>query len=188
MRAAAGAIGQVTREDGSYRCHVLGGGAPRGLCGSGLVSAVACALDAGDILPSGRLKPGLKELSLAPQVALAQSDIRELQLAKAAIAAGLRILLEMRGKTLADVSRLYLAGAFGNYLDLDAARRIGLLQVDADRIEPVGNTALRGTKLYLLQPSRREFFLNAVPAMTRHLSLNEHPAFQDLYVDSMAFG
>ncbi len=92
MTARAGAIDAVRIHDGAYECHVLGGQAARGICGSGLVDAAACALGLGQILGSGRLAGGAKTLRLTESVALTQSDIRELQLAKGAMAAGLKIL------------------------------------------------------------------------------------------------
>ena len=133
---------------------MLGGGAPRGICGSGLVDAVAAGLDLGWIEPSGRLEPGRKILHLDGRVQLSQSDIRQLQLAKGSIAAGLEILLERIGATRGNLSRVNLAGAFGNYVDRDSARRIGLLDYPAECVEPVGNTALLGAKLALFAPEQ----------------------------------
>ena len=79
-------------------------------------------------------------------VKLYQADIRELQLAKGAIAAGLRILLDHWGAQLEDIDCVYLASAFGNYLRPESAYRIGLIEVSHDRLVPSGNTALRGAK------------------------------------------
>ena len=98
MRAATGAISEVRVRDGGLECHVLGNVAPRGICGSGLVDAVAAGLELGWISPKGRLANG-DSLALAGPVSLNQWDVRELQLAKGAIAAGLRILLEQWGAT-----------------------------------------------------------------------------------------
>ena len=92
MRAGAGAIDSVHVRDGGLDCHVIGGGAARGICGSGLVDAAACGLELGLIGANGRLASADKRLPLAGGIALAQSDIRELQLAKGAMAAGLRML------------------------------------------------------------------------------------------------
>src|SRR6185436_14674778 len=88
-------------------------------------------------------------LPLSDPVALTQRDVRELQLAKGAIAAGVRILLQQWGAKPEDLSRLYLAGAFGNYISRSSAQRIGLLRFPPERVEPAGNTALRGAKLAL---------------------------------------
>src|SRR5262249_39987050 len=96
MRAATGAISEVSWRDGQFHCRVLGGVEPRGICGSGLVDAVAAGLEAGSIQPNGRIAND-STLGLAAPVALVQKDIRELQLAKGAIAAGFRILLRRWG-------------------------------------------------------------------------------------------
>ena len=117
----------------------------------------------------------------------AEAHIRELQLAKAAIAAGIRILLERWGATKAAVSRVFLAGAFGNYVSIASANRIGLLELPPDRIEPVGNTALRGTKILLLSPSRRASLLDEILRRTEHVSLASDPHFQDVFVECMRF-
>ncbi|MBZ5593991.1 MAG: ASKHA domain-containing protein [Acidobacteriia bacterium] len=187
MRAAPGAISRVVPKDGGFECHVLGARAPRGICGSGLVDAAAAALHMGRILPTGRLANGTQELELMPPVSITQSDIRELQLAKGAIAAGLRILLERCGATLHQLDRVYLAGAFGNYVNTASARRIGLLELGPENIEPAGNTALRGTKMLLLAPSRRSALVEQIGRLTQHVSLASDPHFQDAFVDCMRF-
>jgi uncharacterized 2Fe-2S/4Fe-4S cluster protein (DUF4445 family) len=187
MRAAPGAISRVVLHDGGFECHVLGGRAPRGICGSGLVDAAAAALQLGRILPSGRFANGTQELRLTPPVSITQSDIRELQLAKGAIAAGLRILLERWGATLDQLERVYLAGAFGNYVNAASARRIGMLELAPEKIQPAGNTALHGTKILLLGPSRRFALLEQIGRLTEHVSLASDPHFQDVFVECMRF-
>lgn len=178
MRAGDGAIDKVEANDGVLKCHVIGGGAARGLCGSGLVDAVSAALDLGLIAPNGRIA-GADRVALRDDVALFQADIRQLQLAKGAIAAGLRLL------TNSGVKRVRLAGAFGNYVRSASARRIGLLP-DGVEIVPEGNSALRGARLLLLAPSRREELLTSVLRRMRHIELASDPVFQDTYVDCMA--
>jgi uncharacterized 2Fe-2S/4Fe-4S cluster protein (DUF4445 family) len=180
MTARAGAIDAVRVNDGAYECHVLGGGqAARGICGSGLVDAAACALELGQILPSGRLAAGVKTLSLTENVSLTQRDIRELQLAKGAMAAGLKLLAVTPPRTIC------LAGAFGSYIKEAAARAIGLLPQDVP-IQPMGNSALRGARMLLLAPTHRDALLARLCALTRHVELAAHPAFQDTFADSMA--
>jgi uncharacterized 2Fe-2S/4Fe-4S cluster protein (DUF4445 family) len=183
MRAATGAIAEVHLEDGRMQCRVLGHGAPRGICGSGLVDAAAAALDLGLLLPGGRLAGGAKTLPLAGGVALAQSDIRELQLAKGAIAAGLDILLSRLGADAGSLGRVYLAGAFGNYLNRASARRIGLLNLPLDKVEPAGNTALLGAKLALFDGAD----FSDLRAQVEHVPLGTDPEFQERYIDAMAF-
>jgi uncharacterized 2Fe-2S/4Fe-4S cluster protein (DUF4445 family) len=180
MRAGTGAIDSVHVRDGGLECHVIGGGAARGICGSGLVDAAASGVELGLIGANGRLTPADKRLPLAGGVALAQSDIRELQLAKGAMAAGLRMLAGV------GVEKLSLAGAFGNYIRQGSARAIGLLPDDLP-VEPVGNSALRGARMLLLAPGTRQARLEKIVALTRHVELASDPDFQYLFAEMMAF-
>jgi len=182
MRAATGAISEVFIAEGALCGRVLGGGAARGICGSGLVDAVAGALELGLVLPTGRLAGGARELSVRPPVALTQADIRELQLAKAAIAAGVRILLRRWGADTGQVDRVYLAGAFGNYLNPDSAERIGLLDFEPAKVRAAGNTALLGAKLALFEEGE---FAELRRSIT-HIPLGADREFQEEYVKRMA--
>jgi uncharacterized 2Fe-2S/4Fe-4S cluster protein (DUF4445 family) len=96
----------------------------------------------------------------------------------------MRILLGQLGASSGELKRLYLAGAFGNYINRASAHRIGLLSFPPDRVTPSGNTALLGAKLALFSPDAG---YAALRGMTRHVSLNEDPAFMDAYVDEMSF-
>jgi uncharacterized 2Fe-2S/4Fe-4S cluster protein (DUF4445 family) len=183
MRAAAGAITHVALRNGSLECRTIGDAPPRGICGSGLVDAVAAGLQSGAIQPNGRVKG---ELKLREPVSITQSDIRELQLAKGAIAAGLRILADRWGATLDDIDAVYLAGAFGNYVNVESARQIGLLEVPGGKVVPAGNTSLRGIKMALLRPSRRAERLAAILQHTEHVGLAEDPRFQDTFLDCLS--
>ena len=185
MRAATGAISEVHVTEGRLRCHVLGNTVARDICGSGLVDAAAAGLDLELIQSSGRLVNGA--MTLAPQVILQQSDFRELHLAKGAIAAGLRILVQQWGAGLDDLSIIYLAGAFGNYINRASACRIGLLSFPPDKVIPAGNTALLGAKLALFSPHEPGGAFAELPRKIRHVPLHEEPAFQDIFVDEMRF-
>jgi len=184
MRAATGAIAEVEAVNGELRCRVLGNVEPRGICGSGLVDAAAAGLELGAILPSGRLANGERTFRLAPPVALTQGDIRELQLAKAAVAAGIQIVLKELGAAPGDVERLYLAGAFGNYVNRASARRIGLIGFPDERVKQAGNTALLGAKLALFDPG---LDLTGLLSRVRHISLASDAEFQEIYVGEMGF-
>ncbi len=186
MRAATGAISEVHVEEGRLRCRVLGHVAPRGVCGSGLVDAVAAGLELGWLQPNGRLANG-KTLPLEPPVVLHQGDIRELQLAKGAIAAGLRILAERWGAGLQDLTRIYLAGAFGNYIRRASARRIGMLNFPAEKVAPAGNAALLGAKLALFSLHEQDGAYGDVRAKVGHIPLNEDPQFQEVFVEELGF-
>ena len=207
MRASTGAISQVTlsppldpllREEGSttdslfardgssqLRCRVIGDGTPRGLCGSGLVDAVAAGLELGVIGASGRFANGETSWMLAEPVALTQNDIRELQLAKAAIAAGIKLLMQRKGAK--QLSRLYLAGAFGNYIDRASAQRVGLIDFPPERVEAAGNTALLGAKLALFSRDSEGGSYDGLRRRIEHVELNADPCFQDVFVDELAF-
>jgi uncharacterized 2Fe-2S/4Fe-4S cluster protein (DUF4445 family) len=181
MRAATGAIHAVQAADGGLACQVIGGGPPRGVCGSGLVAAVAAGLDLGRIAPRGRAPGGLP---LADGVALTQQDIRELQLAKAAIAAGLHLCCVAAGTTVDGLAAIHLAGAFGNAVGVDGAVRIGLLPGPAARIRPAGNSALRGARIAL---NADDPGAGGLLPRIRHHGLRDDPAFPDAYTDAMAF-
>jgi uncharacterized 2Fe-2S/4Fe-4S cluster protein (DUF4445 family) len=183
MRAAPGAIGEVRVEQGALVCRTLGGGAPRGLCGSGLVDAVAAGLELGRIAASGRMSAGAS-LPLAGAVSLSQGDVRELQLAKGAIATGLQLLAARLSASLDDIRRVHLAGAFGNYVSRASARRIGMLHFPVERIVAAGNTALHGAKRALFEePAAWE----AIRRRVKHVALNEDPRFDDVYAREMRF-
>jgi uncharacterized 2Fe-2S/4Fe-4S cluster protein (DUF4445 family) len=181
MRAATSAISRVALQDGRMRSTVIGDVEARGICGSGLVDAVAVGLENGAILSSGRIADGTKIFPVQNPVVLYQSDIRELQLAKAAIASGFRLLLKQLGAGFSDIESVYLAGAFGNYVQIDSAIGVGLLEMPKERIHAAGNTALRGAKMLLLTAS--EPFLPEV----EHISLASDPGFQDEFVNCMVF-
>ena len=187
MRAATGAISEVTVQDHTINCRVLGNVPPQGLCGSGLVDAVAAGLDLGRIQSSGRFSDGGGAWDLAGPVMLTQSDIRELQLAKGAIAAGIRMLLERFGASARDLRKLYLAGAFGNYINRASARRIGLISFPEEKVEAAGNTALLGAKLALFRPEGEDGSYARLRHQIEHVPLNADQGFQETFVEEMAF-
>ena len=184
MRAAAGAISAVDAVAGRLVAHVLGGGPARGICGSGLVDVVARGLELGRIEPSGRLAGGANALELRDGLALTQRDIRELQLAKGALAAGLRLLSARAGTEPKHLDRLSLAGAFGNYVSRQSARRIGLFDTPLDRVASAGNAALLGAKLALFDDDLDQ---RALRARIVHVPLAAEPGFGDAFADAMGF-
>jgi uncharacterized 2Fe-2S/4Fe-4S cluster protein (DUF4445 family) len=185
MRASTGAISEVTQDESGVKCHVLGNVTPRGLCGSGLVDTVAVGLELGVIDSSGRLANEHNPWLFCPPVSVTQNDVRELQLAKAAIAAGVRILLERWGAT--GLTRLYLAGAFGNYINRASAHRIGLLGFPPESVEAAGNTALLGVKLALFSHDGEDGAYGGLRQRVEHVALNADPSFQDVFVEELAF-
>ncbi len=185
MRAVTGAVSYVSVAGKTLHAAVIGDVAARGICGSGLVDAVAAGLQIDAIQPSGRITDGTKIFPIVPNVAppvvLYQSDIRELQLAKAAIAAGFRILLKRLNASAVDLHSIHLAGAFGNYVQIESALRIGLLESPRALIHAAGNTALRGAKMLLL--ADREPTLPPI----QHISLAADSNFQDEFANCMTF-
>ncbi len=181
MRAATGAVSHVSLVGSAMHATVIGDVQPRGICGSGLVDAVAAGLRTAAILPSGRVANGTKLFPIADPVVLYQSDVRELQLAKGAIAAGFKILLKHLGASVHQVKKVYLAGAFGNYVQIDSAIAIGLLTAPKELIHAAGNTALRGAKMLLLQTQ------NPILPHIDHISLAADPSFQDEFAACMTF-
>ncbi|MBM4063933.1 MAG: DUF4445 domain-containing protein, partial [Planctomycetes bacterium] len=108
-------------------------------------------------------------------------------LAKGAITAGLRLLLERRGAGLADLDTVWLAGAFGNCVDRDSARRIGLLPVPGERVRPVGNAALLGAKIALFALPQCGAEFAGLRARVEHVALDQDPRFQQVFVDELGF-
>ena len=134
---------------------------------------------------SGYMEDG--DFTLCDNVTLTQKDVREVQLAKAAIRAGIELLAEKMNVAVEDIRRVYLAGAFGNYMNPASACRIGMIPpVLQDRIVPIGNAAGEGAKLCAL--NRAEFaYSQALAKNTEFLELASLPQFQDCYVDALEF-
>lgn len=162
---------------------MLGNVAPRGISGSGLVDAVAAALTTGAIATNGRFAHKAP-MVIAPPVELTQAAVRELQLAKGAIAAGIQLLLSRWGATAADVRRVDLADAFGNYINRASAQRIGLLQFADERIEAAGNTALLGAKLALFE---NDLNFESVRRRVEHVPLGDDADFHEVFIEALRF-
>jgi len=182
MRAVTGAISGVSLQNDQIKITVIGGDiSPRGICGSGLLDAIAVGLRLGIISTTGQLLVGEK-WELVPGIALTKQDIREIQLAKAAIAAGFKILLRTLGIELRDLTAVHLAGAFGNYINPNSAVETGLLPGPTSKIIQAGNTALLGAKLALYTPYDE---LTTLAQQIQHVPLNTHPEFQDIFAEKM---
>ena len=211
MRAALGAIDSVQIGD-DVICHVIGQAEPRGLCGSGLVDAVAELVRLGIVTESGRMLPR-QEVSGLPEkvaqrlagngaevrfvlawpdeesggegVALTGRDVRETQLAKAALYGGMELLLEELGGRPDDIEELLLAGAFGNYIRRESATGIGLIPaLPADRIRAIGNAAGVGARLVLCSTEERRR-AEEIARRVQHVDLSERKGFYDRFADAM---
>lgn len=187
MRAAAGAIDHVWVESGEVRCSVIGGAEAKGICGSGLVDAVRTALELGCLNRRGRIQKADHIFSITDKVYLTQEDIRQVQLAKGAIYAGVLLMAKQLGIGVSDIRKVQLAGAFGNYLNPRSACRIGLLPEELqDKIEAVGNAAGSGAKLLACDQSQLPVTQELVDRI-EYLELASLPDFSRTLADGMYF-
>ncbi len=214
MRASPGAIEKVVINE-EVTINVIGAIAPSGICGTGLIDAIAGMLEAGIIDESGRMVPrsaleGRISASLLRRVReegtdrkfllveeefaqnkrpifITQKDVRELQLAKGAIAAGIRILEKELGLEDKDISQVLLAGAFGNFIRRRQAKRIGLIpDLPSERIKFIGNAASSGAKLALLSGELKKE-AEAIARETEYIDLSSRPDLLDEFTEAMAF-
>jgi uncharacterized 2Fe-2S/4Fe-4S cluster protein (DUF4445 family) len=214
MRASAGAIDEV-HIDSDVRWHAIEDGAPRGVCGSGLVDAISELLRVGVIDSQGRLQsPEAVAAARHPELAgrlqgenrhrtfdlvtagesangqavrLTQRDVRELQLAKGAVRAGIEILLKELHLLPEDIRKVFLAGAFGNYVQPASALGIGLLpHFPNAQLRPVGNAAGAGARLALISLGSRSLASELLKHV-EYLELSGRADFQDEFVAAMLF-
>ena len=184
MRGSEGAIDRVWIEKDRLSYHVIGGGEARGICGSGLLDAAACLLRLGRLDEGGRME---EPWYFTEDVYLSQKDIRELQLAKAAICAGIRLLCAQRGITPGQIGKVWLAGAFGNYMNPSSACAIGMFPEELNgRICSIGNAAGEGARMAALNQEAYEKS-SRLAADTEFVELALKKEFQEVFVDELAF-
>jgi uncharacterized 2Fe-2S/4Fe-4S cluster protein (DUF4445 family) len=190
MPALDGAIEEVgIVPGGGFELDVIGGGAPQGICGSGLVALMSELLRTGRMNERGRFEDGPERIELDPRgsVFSLESDVNELAQAKGANSAGLQVVFGNYGIDFSHVEVFYLAGGFGRHMNLDAARRIGLIPpISEDRIVQAGNAAIEGASLALLSKTRRSE-LEQLVRRVEHCRLETHPRFFDLFVEGCLF-
>ena len=212
MTAREGAISHVSiGEDGQIEIEVIKDKRPIGLCGSGIVDTVGELIKAGLIGEKGGIiseKSALPRPTINPlgnrlidmdgekafwlhvdnnPVFVTQQDVREVQLAKGAIKAGIEILLEEFGAEAEEIDQVYLAGAFGNYLRKENILRIGVLpQIDVDRIVSVGNAAGQGSKLALINRGKMEE-INRIAREVEYIELSFRSDFTEKFMSAMSF-
>lgn len=188
MPGLEGAIERVVlREDASTEIRTIGDRTPEGICGSGLVDLLSELLRTGRMNAQGRFAEGLERFVVHPGIEFTEADVNELAQAKGANVAGLRIVSDVYGVGLENVDRFYLAGGFARHIDVDAARRIGLLPpLPDEKIVLVGNASLEGASRVLLSRSlRRE--LEELVVRVEHVELETHPRFFDFFVEGCQF-
>lgn len=215
MGGVSGAINNIMLDNGDLKYTTIDNKPPLGICGSGIVDALAVLLDAGIVDETGRLldrdeiqsdmgqklADRLTEMDDLPAfiiadskssgtgepIVITQKDIREIQLAKAAIAAGIKVLINKMGKGIEEIANLYLAGGFGSYIDKRNACRIGLIPAELQhRIIAIGNSAGTGAMLSLLSLEQYKR-TSIIKEMAEYVELSSTIEFQNEYVDSMYF-
>jgi uncharacterized 2Fe-2S/4Fe-4S cluster protein (DUF4445 family) len=192
--AVDGAIDCVTWKRETFAFTTLGNKPPAGFCGSGLLDLLAGLRRAGILDENGGLaveadSGGVRAFQLPPdpEMRLTQSDVRQLQLAKGAIAAGIRILCRSAGVALAAIGRVHLAGSFGSGMSPESAIAVGLIPSELDgRIEAAGNSALAGALLTARDPGALETCAR-IAAATRVIDLSRAEGFQDAFIEAMRF-
>ena len=197
MAGQDGAIDTVSadRETG-MTFTTLGKRPARGLCGSGVLDAMALLLDAGLVDETGRLEADESALGcrirddalvFVDAVRLTQKDIREIQLAKAAVRAGIDILLAEAGLQVADVACLYLAGGFGSAMNPASAARVGLIPEElAGKVRVLGNAAGFGALRYVTEQGAPEH-ARTIIGKTRYIELSAHAGFTEAYIERITF-
>jgi len=204
MRAVPGAIERAQFYDGDWHISTVADQPPIGICGSGILDVVAELLDSGQIDSTGRFTDAALRLVDHPKggviilvpaalsgngndILVTRSDIREIQLAKAAIRAGVEALLRESGIEAEEISRFIIAGAFGTYLHLDSAIKIGMFpNLARERFSQIGNAAGAGAQQMLIS-SQSRVEAEAVLSKMDYLELTTNPEFSDSYIDAMGF-
>ena len=206
MPGLSGAVSHVRWAGEEPAFDVIGGGDPRGLCGSGLIDllSVLCQkrlITGGGLLPGPEDAPeayarylgedekgnGIFYLTDDRRVYLTASDVRQLQLAKAAVAAGIRVLLKKSSLQAEKIASVTLAGGFGSYLDVQSAVNIGMLPAElAGKTRVLGNTSLAGARLALLDPGARGR-LRGIQRACRYVELSGDRDFNEEYTEQLAF-
>jgi uncharacterized 2Fe-2S/4Fe-4S cluster protein (DUF4445 family) len=192
MPGLPGAIERVKlNADGTVDCQVIGGGNPEGICGSGLIDLLSELLRSEKMNSLGRFENGDKRIDLpssgARQIYLTEGDVNELAQAKGANAAGLHVVIDEYGIGFDDLDVFYLAGGFGRHVNVEAAKRIGLIpNINSARIVQIGNASIEGACMALLSRAKRLELENLVKKV-RHCRLETHPGFFDYFVDGCQF-
>ncbi len=213
MRAADGAIERIRIEEGDVQFKVIGDVPPIGICGSGLIDAVAAMKGAELMDETGRIADaaeyetahpesglaerlregqdgrefGLVSKTTGEDIVITQKDIRQVQLAKAAMAAGAKILMQQMESTPKQLDAVIIAGAFGTYIDINSAVEIGLLpDIARDKIFNAGNTAGAGV-LMAAASTKEALRIQQIPGKLQHIELAGLSDFQNAYLEAMYF-
>jgi len=190
MPALDGAIEEVAIDDhGRFNVDVIGGVAPEGICGSGLVDILSELLRTARMNERGRFEDDLSRIVLDPEhnIFFLESDVNELAQAKGANVAGLHVVFNSYGIDFDDIDVFYLAGGFGRHMKAEASQRIGLVpSLPAGKIVQTGNAAIEGATIALLSKTKREE-LESLVKRVEHCRLETHPRFFDFFVEGCQF-
>ena len=183
--SVSGAIDRVSAVDDGLICHTINDQRAVGICGSGLIDAIAALLDIEAADETGYMEEDAYHLR--DGISITQTDIRAVQLAKAAICAGIMSMLSAAACTPEEVHSLYLAGGFGSHMNIRSAVRIGLIPQElADKVHVIGNAALDGAAMLLMDTSARQQ-LSTMRCIAKHVRLDGNPEFSQRYIDAMLF-
>jgi uncharacterized 2Fe-2S/4Fe-4S cluster protein (DUF4445 family) len=202
MRAAPGAIERVSIRDGQVSYQVIGDEPPVGMCGSGILDAVGQLRKMGVLDERGAMsldhpcaRPGshgpefvivpAAESGTGEDIVLSRADVSEIQLAKGAMRAGAELLMQEAGITIADLDRIVIAGAFGSYIDVRNALRIGMFPpLHPDQFEQVGNAAGVGARLVLISQAQRALAAE-IARRAEYVELTNDPRFTMAFAEAM---
>jgi uncharacterized 2Fe-2S/4Fe-4S cluster protein (DUF4445 family) len=206
MRACYGAIDKVSLDEGELNFRVIGGGLPRGICGSGIIDLIVVLLQNGCLDGNGNFTEeaaqfGIRTGERGPEIILVQAeknmngiplivsqeDIRQVQLAKSAIRTAIDILLEMVGTDIQKLDSIYLAGAFGNYLNPANLLQIGLIPSEyTGKIRNIGNAAAEGAILALLSDDKSKEAVK-IKSQVKYIELAQQEEFQNKFIKNINF-
>ncbi len=205
MRAQTGALEKCVfdKEKKEFKYTIIGGNSLKGICGSGLIDVVTSLKESEFLEPSGRFAEGssddfrkyIQKYNGSPvfvfepekqnSIYLTQKDVREFQSAKGAIRTGVEILMSIYGITIDKIDKIYLAGALGNFANIDNLKKIGMLpDIDSSKIISCGNTSLSSTLIYICNKDLA-YDINQILSETKVIELSLYPKFQDVFTDSL---
>ena len=186
MLALPGAIYKAEQKK-RLRLFTIGNKPASGICGTGLIDLTAIFLDKGAISPKGTIKAKTKRIHITGNIFITQKDVRETQLAIAAIKTGIQMILEENQVKLEQLNGIFIAGAFGNYLNIKNSMKIGLLpQIGEKKVIFIGNSSLAGAKALLLSLQTRKKIESLVKKI-QYVSLATKPSFQESFIDALQF-
>jgi len=181
--------GAIYKAENTHRLilNALGKKKPKGICGTGLIDLISIFLKKGEITSKGAIKDKAKKIKITDNIFITQKDIREMQLAVAAVKAGTKMILQKFNMKLRDLDGIFIAGAFGNYLNIENSISIGLLpKISKNKIIFIGNSSIGGAKALLLSNEARKK-VESLTKKIQHFSLATKHSFQQQFIDAIEF-